>query len=314
VFEVDPSQPESRLSRTPIRAMGRFSHEAAGVDRATGIVYLTEDDFFGSAEADPRRDTLYSFLYRFLPNDRRPRPGALLAGGRLQVLTADEAPADADLAGPRQRFVTRWLDVEADDPNAAGRKLHALRFNRLEGAHFAGGAFWFADTLGGEERLGQIFRYSPAQASLELFYEGTKGSQMESPDNVGVTPWGDLWFAEDETETSKGDARNRVMGITPEGAVYPFAINRLGSAEVAGPAFSPDGKTWFLNIQSAGLTLAIWGPFPKPSRTRRTRLSRAAPPPGLGPRLSGDLIETARRWSTSPLEVAALDRLGVPLA
>lgn len=44
VFEVDPNDPENNRSKEPIRAMGFFSHEAAGVDPATGIVYLTEDD------------------------------------------------------------------------------------------------------------------------------------------------------------------------------------------------------------------------------------------------------------------------------
>jgi secreted PhoX family phosphatase len=44
VFEVMPDDPENDLSKTPIRDMGSFRHEAAGVDPATGIVYLTEDD------------------------------------------------------------------------------------------------------------------------------------------------------------------------------------------------------------------------------------------------------------------------------
>ena len=41
---------------------------------------------------------------------------------------------------------------------------------------------------------------------------------MESPDNIVVTPWGDLWFAEDEAVS--GDTINRVMGVTPDGQVY----------------------------------------------------------------------------------------------
>ena len=76
--------------------------------------------------------------------------------------------------------------------------LGAARFGRLEGAYFAGGAFWFDDTIGGEARLGQIFLYLPASNTLELFYEVTEPGKIESPDNIVVTPWGDLWFAEDE--------------------------------------------------------------------------------------------------------------------
>ena len=57
VFEVNPLDPENEMSRTPIRDMGYFSHEAGHVDPSTGIWYLTED-------ASP------SFLYRFTPYDR----------------------------------------------------------------------------------------------------------------------------------------------------------------------------------------------------------------------------------------------------
>ena len=54
VFEVDPNDPENDLSKTPILDMGFFSHEAVDIDPATGIAYLTEDDFRGSIPDDPR--------------------------------------------------------------------------------------------------------------------------------------------------------------------------------------------------------------------------------------------------------------------
>jgi len=34
-------------------------------------------------------------------------------------------------------------------------------------------------------------------------------------------------------------------------------------SEMAGATFSPDGSTFFVNIQHAGLTLAITGPWNK---------------------------------------------------
>jgi secreted PhoX family phosphatase len=81
VFEVNPDNPESRLSKTPIVDMGRFSHEAVDIDPKTGIAYLTEDDFEGLIDDDdPNADTRRSYFYRYLPNNRRARPGA--AGGR----------------------------------------------------------------------------------------------------------------------------------------------------------------------------------------------------------------------------------------
>lgn len=49
--------------------MGRFSHEAAATDPATGIVYETED-------------ARYSALYRYVPID----PTNLAAGGALEAM------------------------------------------------------------------------------------------------------------------------------------------------------------------------------------------------------------------------------------
>ena len=52
-----------------------MNHEAAAVDPASGVVYLTED----------RGDSLF---YRFLPEV----PGQLARGGKLQALRLREGP------------------------------------------------------------------------------------------------------------------------------------------------------------------------------------------------------------------------------
>src|SRR5690606_24463623 len=56
VFEV-PSAHKGLVTPVPLTDMGRYRHEAAAVDPASGIVYLTED----------RDDGLF---YRFLPNQK----------------------------------------------------------------------------------------------------------------------------------------------------------------------------------------------------------------------------------------------------
>jgi uncharacterized protein len=323
VFEVDPNDPENDLSRTPIRAMGFFSHEAVDIDPNTGIAYLTEDDFRGTIPPDPNEEvvaddtppgTRVSFLYRYIPEDTSAKPGALQKGGRLQVMTLEQGNFNADLANQGDTFGVVWKDVNPEEPHEDAEDLGAARFNRLEGAYFAGGAFWFDDTAGGEKRLGQVFRLIPSGGYgdtgdvLELFYEGTDTNNMESPDNIVITPWGDLWFAED------GDGENRVMGITPEGGVYKFASNRLNDSEFAGPTFSPDGNTFFVNIQTPGKTFAIWGPFQRRNAARQRQMAVAAPPEFLAPKISGELAEAAERYGMSTLEAAAYDRLGVTLA
>jgi uncharacterized protein len=261
VFEINPADPQSNLSRTPLRDMGRFSHEAGGVDPATGIVYLTEDE-------GPR-----SFLYRFLPDDTSGRPGSLAQGGRLQALALaeEEGAGGSDLEQGRA-YPESWLDVDPEDANNSAAGAGAVQFTRLEGAWFSDGVLWFNDTNGGAEGLGQTFRYRPAEESVELFYESSGLGAMKAPDNAYVTGWGDFFFVEDW----RGD--NRIMGLTPAGEVYEFAVNRLNGSELTGPCFSPDGRTMFVCFQDPGITFAIWGPFPSPSASRRTRLTLAAPP------------------------------------
>jgi uncharacterized protein len=332
-FEVDPSDPEGNLSKTPIRDMGFFSHEAVDIDPSTGIAYLTEDDFRGSIPDDPNDEvvadvpdteggtgTRVSFLYRYIPKDRSQRPGALQKGGKLQVLTLEAGRNfNADLADQGNSFGVVWRNVNPQEPHESAENLGATRFNRLEGAYFAGGVFWFDDTIGGEQRLGQIFRLFPSGGygdtgdTLELFYEGTDRNNIESPDNIVITPWGDLWFAEDET-IEGGDDRNRIVGVTPEGETYVFARNVNSDSEFAGPTFAPDGRTFFVNTQTDGLTFAIWGPFARRSSTRQMKMAVAAPPAHLAPQVSGELAEAANKFGMSQLEAAAYDRLGVKLA
>jgi secreted PhoX family phosphatase len=318
VFEVRWEDPEGPLTRQPITDMGYFSHEAVDIDPATGIAYLTEDDFRGG-DVVPGSDRRISYLYRYLPNDRTPAPGALQNGGQLQALAIEELGSDpasrtADFFTEGQRFGVVWKDVNPADPPTSAESQGCVRFNRLEGAHLAGGAFWFDDTVGGGLEAGfrgQMFRLIPGAENvpgadtLELFLESTSANEMEAPDNVYVTPWGDVWFAED------GPGFNRVMGITPAGETYEFA--RTTGSEFAGPAFSPDGRTFFLNAQDHQVTYAIWGPFARRNRTAQRMMAHAAPPARLGPKVTGELAEAARRYGLTELEAAAYDRLGVSL-
>jgi secreted PhoX family phosphatase len=226
----------------------------------------------------------------------------------LEAMAIESAPAaDPDAFSRRRRFGVVWRQVEPDNAPAAALAKGCVRFNRLEGCAFAAGAVWFADTSGGEERLGQVYRYAPARKVLELFYEGTSPARIERPDNLTITPWGDLWWAED------GDSGDRVMGITPRGDVYRFATNRLSMAEFAGPCFSPSGRTFFINVLRPGLTYAIWGPFPRRDPRSRAAMATAAPPAARAPDVSGELVERAERHGLTRLEALAYDRLGVAL-
>ncbi|MGB5258195.1 MAG: alkaline phosphatase PhoX, partial [Woeseiaceae bacterium] len=66
VFEVS-SKAGGLVAAKPIRAMGKFEHEACAVHEQSGIVFMTEDRH-------------HSLFYRYIPDV----PGNLHAGGRLQ--------------------------------------------------------------------------------------------------------------------------------------------------------------------------------------------------------------------------------------
>ncbi|MDQ0221006.1 DUF839 domain-containing protein [Peribacillus cavernae] len=295
VFEVDPKDPESNMSKTPIREMGAFSHEATAIDPSTGIVYLTED-------ASP------SFLYRFIPNDRNQKPGALQKGGTLQAAAIEEmSTATASSFYTGQKYGITWKDVNPEKPSLDAKDKGCIQFSRLEGAYFAGGVFWFDDTSAGSKKLGRVYRYIPATNTLELFYESSEANDLEMPDNICITPWGDLWIAED------GGGIDRIIGVTPEAETYVFAENLLNDSELAGPTFSTDGRTFFVNIQNPGLTFAIWGPFAHRNAARQRQMGHTAPPKNFAPHVSDKLAAFAENQGISQLEAAVYQRHGLPI-
>ncbi|MDH4106886.1 MAG: PhoX family protein [Gammaproteobacteria bacterium] len=264
VFEV-PSSATGPAEPVPLREMGRFEHEAAAVNPASGIVYLTEDQH-------------QSLLYRYIPN----QPGALAQGGRLQALAVRKKPSfdtrnwfDPRGMLPNEWMETRWIDLDDVDPDVddlryRGFEAGAACFARGEGLSYSDGSLFMTATIGGPSRLGQVFEYRLSTADgtrdedrrpgqLRLLAESTSDSVLRNADNLTMSPWGDLVICED-TATHCG-----LVGISPAGSQYPLADNAYTSSELAGACFSPDGKLLFVNIQERGLTLAITGPWPSPA-------------------------------------------------
>ncbi len=261
-FEV-PATAEIELApAVPLKAMGRFRHEAVAVDPATGIVYQTEDVDDG-------------LIYRFIPSQAE----NLAAGGKLQALAfVDRDSTDtrnwsgAFSIAPSSTHPIRWVDLDnvespKDDLRYRGFASGAARFARGEGMWYSNGDIYFACTSGGAAQLGQIWKYTPGPAegqlgertkpgALELFVEANNSKLVVNADNLTVAPWGDLIVCEDRD----GD-EVRLIGVTPHGECYTFAHNHART-EFAGATFSPDGSTLFVNLQHRGLTLAITGPWP----------------------------------------------------
>lgn len=261
-FEVPAHAEPFTAEPRPLKAMGRFNHEAVAVNPNSGIVYQTED----------RDDGL---LYRFIPNVKE----KLHEGGRLEVLVR-KGVASYDTRNwgmgkpmkPGDSFDVEWMPIDnvespKDDLRTRGFDMGAARFARGEGMWYGNDAIYFACTNGGEAQFGQVWRYVPSPLEgtpeessqpgrLQLFVEPNDGGLIDRCDNVTVAPWGDLVLCED------GSGEQFLVGVTPEGGIYKLARNAdPESSEVAGACFSPDGSTLFFNIQKNGLTLAITGPW-----------------------------------------------------
>jgi secreted PhoX family phosphatase len=252
VFEVPASAP-GLIDAVPLTAMGRFNHEAAAVDPASGIVYMTED-----------RDD--SVLYRFLPK----APGRLAEGGRLQAMVIDGLADTRNWSSAAmpvgQGFPVHWIDlddVEApkDDLRHRAASKGAALVARGEGLHMGESAVFACCTSGGAKQLGQILKLTPGLAgapdTIELFFESESTEQFNFGDNLTVGPNGHLIVCEDQY-TDVTD--NHIRGITPDGRAYNVA--RVATqTELAGGCFSPDGRWLFVNAYSPTVTLAITGPW-----------------------------------------------------
>ena len=256
VFEV-PAAAKGLVDPVPLKAMGRFNHEAASVDPATGIVYLTED-----------RDD--GVLYRFLPKT----PGRLAEGGRLQAMVveglADTRNWNSPAMAVGKPYRVSWVDlddVEAprDDLRQRAVAKGAALVARGEGLHMGvkrGVSEVFACcTSGGAKQLGQILKLTIGGAGqpdvVTLFFESESTEQFNFGDNLTVAPSGHLIVCEDQY-TDVVD--NHIRGITPDGRAYNLA-KLHAQTELAGACFSPDGRTLFVNAYGPATTLAITGPW-----------------------------------------------------
>lgn len=280
VFEVDPYIPAANRHPIPIKCFGRYAHEAVVVDPDDGRLYLTEDS-----------NAPHGLFYRWTP----PASALPLGRGSLRRLAADAGVLEAMHATTqRGRFIgdlsiaTRvgtvydvtWKVVpERDATTTSVRKQFdyegmfqteggpITRSRKLEGAWWAeGGAFFvssFARTTDGSPREhdGQVWFYDPTNSTvtLKLLFAYTPGNQdddPDGPDNITVSPYGDVILAED------GEGAQHLVGATPEGRTFFLARNELeGSEEFTGPNFSPNRRILFANVQVPGHTFAIKGPY-----------------------------------------------------
>jgi uncharacterized protein len=211
VWEGDPTGAMPPAVRP---ALGKFVHEAAVVDPVTGFIYQTEDE---------DRSRLYCF---------RPDAYGDLTSGRLLA-------ASVDASG-----LVEWVPVPDDRPY---RGKDTTAFARLEGAWFdeSRRSVFFTTTTDN-----RVWALDADANRLRVIYDGAvAGGPLFEPDNITLQPFtGDLFVAEDSDNLEMV----RLVESLPGGAWTPSVFLQLvghDSSEVAGPAFSPDGRRLYFSSQ-----------------------------------------------------------------
>ena len=281
VFEVDPFDDKANQNPQPIKAFGRFEHEAATVDPRTGEVYLTED------AAGPT-----GLLYRWTPpKGYRAGRGALRRLGPTDGVLAAMQAFDRGGHVPDLSLATRvgttysvkWNPIPDRDARTTPTRQQLpddqiTRSRKLEGA-------WWASQGGGADGAyivcsfsretdrpgvakahdGQVWFYDPRRSTLTLrLLFGVNPTPdvdgpFDGPDNISVSPYGGVIIAED------GQGIQHLVGATDSGRTFAVARNDFQDAtknvEFTGPVYSPDRQVLFANIQEPGYMFAITGPW-----------------------------------------------------
>ncbi|HSW12266.1 MAG TPA: alkaline phosphatase PhoX [Solimonas sp.] len=228
VWEADPTGREAAVARP---TLGFFSHEATAVDVPRRCIYMTED------LPDSR-------FYRWVADAGDWPAGAArpaLQSGRLQVLKVLGEGVEAALARPQP---VQWVDADAPDaPQDQHRIDGTAAFDGGEGLWIHGDYVYFSTK--GDNR---IWVYDRGQETLEVIYDLASSDNpiLSGVDNLTVTSRGDLLVAEDG-----GDMQ--IVVILPDRSLKPLLqITGQDASEIAGIAFSPDGRRLYFTSDRGG--------------------------------------------------------------
>ena len=289
IVEIDPYDPKSTpVKRT---ALGRCAHECAtsAVSHDGRVAIYSGDDapmeyvykFVTRGKAGARRDlldegTLYAARFeaggkmRWLPLVHG--QGALTAanGFASQADVVIEVRRAADLVGatPMDRpedveahpatgriyvvLTSNWerKQVDAANPRGPNRHGHIVEIvpPLVNGRpdHAASECDWGFFLLGGD----------PAIPTHGARYAGPVGANgwLAAPDNIAFDPKGRIWIATDGQRGVAGfnDSLYAALTSGPDRGTPRCFFSAPRGAELAGPAFTPDGRTLFLSVQHPG--------------------------------------------------------------
>ncbi|MGD9960775.1 alkaline phosphatase PhoX [Nocardioides sp.] len=279
----------------PLKALGRYDHEALAISQDRRFVFLSED-------ADEPNGLFYRWHgprgYRIGRDSAAQLSSASFGRLSAMAILLDDGSVLPDVAYLTSAqlgrpFAVRWVEVpDRDAEQAAVREQFAegevTRGRKFEGVWGTDAGVYVVNSYAlekGEDlpvdavaHTGMVWFYNYRDETIQLVnyfpYQDYARDEtrepafpdlyFDSPDNVTVTPWGSLVLAED------GVGASHVLSSTPQGPTYAIARNMINIgdeepeySEFTGPTFSSDGRVLYANIQDPGITLAITGPWHK---------------------------------------------------
>ena len=238
-FDI-PSGATGPVKAEPIRAAGRFVHEASLFHG--GVLYETEDR--SRSASNPAG----AAFYRYIPNPPYGAKNPLWkTTGVLQALKLKNEPqANMDVGRtPGLPLEVEWVTIDTPDhdddtdsgPLATRNQAYAkgaAAFNREEGMWVGGKKIYFDVTNGGAAGQGQVWEYDPERELLTLIFESPSSAVLQSPDNVVIVPkTGHIFLQED------GAGEQFVRGVTRNGAHLRLREDRRQRDRVRGRLLRP---------------------------------------------------------------------------
>jgi secreted PhoX family phosphatase len=209
-----------------------------------------------------------------------------VVGDEFELEWVDIADPDAN-PGP---YSDPTVTGTASGPFLQARAQGALRMARGEGISYRNGRMYIVDTATGRDSNGLPGRGDGAVWVLNLQTQRLKALFVSenpvaanNPDNITVSPRGGVVLCEDGGGvTDNFGFGERMLGLTAQGESYVFCKNNVNltaadiaaagksvppgdyrGREFAGACFDRKGDVMFCNLQSPGITIAIWGPWHK---------------------------------------------------
>jgi secreted PhoX family phosphatase len=206
------------------------------------------------------------------------------AGQEFEIEWVDVADPDADPAPYSDPTVTGT----ASGPFLQARDQGCVRMARGEGIWYRAGQMFIVDTATGRDGSGRpgrgdgaVWVLSLATMRLRALFVSENAVAANNPDNITVSPRGGVVLCEDGGGVDDAFGfGERLLGLTAAGDSYIFAKNNTNltaadiaaagktvpagdyrGREFAGVCFDARGEVMFVNMQSPGITYAIWGPW-----------------------------------------------------